>query len=342
MPVRQKDAQRALELLQQYRLRLTQRPQSPGGEDDQQLQRSLERVISVFQSQLFNALLDIQEYYELSVQADAHDAPTSELTKLQICPESSPSGPSPSAPLRTSTENHQSPHVPSQSPPRETLSKPLISPKPKSFKSPAPPVPQQPATLPSTSPLQPQSSKKYRAPLPPMQDRVSAATGGDRASHNGFDPSDPQSEYATIAPQPAVTPGEHATVSALVSGTVQGLLPATTTTPVAAPALPAPSQAEKDQDVSVSSEHRGSSQTRDWAEFRGPSSPSRDQRETRDRTEICGPSPTISPGPFAKGPLRSPTSLSPSSLSPRPVPPKTPVKVRPSTNHRRLVRKALD
>uniref|UniRef100_A0AAV2JI57 RILP-like protein 2 n=1 Tax=Knipowitschia caucasica TaxID=637954 RepID=A0AAV2JI57_KNICA len=51
------NAQRALELLQQYRLRLTQRPQSPGGEDDQQLQRSLERVISVFQSQLFNALL---------------------------------------------------------------------------------------------------------------------------------------------------------------------------------------------------------------------------------------------------------------------------------------------
>uniref|UniRef100_A0A7N6B7B9 Disks large homolog 1 n=1 Tax=Anabas testudineus TaxID=64144 RepID=A0A7N6B7B9_ANATE len=62
MPLRQKDAQRALELLQQYRGPL---------EEDQQLQQSLDRVISVFQSQLFSALLDIQEYYELTVLADS-------------------------------------------------------------------------------------------------------------------------------------------------------------------------------------------------------------------------------------------------------------------------------
>uniref|UniRef100_A0A3Q3K4Q2 L27-1 domain-containing protein n=1 Tax=Monopterus albus TaxID=43700 RepID=A0A3Q3K4Q2_MONAL len=51
MPVRQKDAQRALELLQQYRTK-----QGPV-EEDRHLQQSLDRVINVFQSQLFCALL---------------------------------------------------------------------------------------------------------------------------------------------------------------------------------------------------------------------------------------------------------------------------------------------
>uniref|UniRef100_A0A8C2XNK6 Disks large homolog 1 n=1 Tax=Cyclopterus lumpus TaxID=8103 RepID=A0A8C2XNK6_CYCLU len=53
-----RNAQRALELLQQYR-------------EDSQLQQSLDRVINVFQSQLFSALLDIQEYYELTILADS-------------------------------------------------------------------------------------------------------------------------------------------------------------------------------------------------------------------------------------------------------------------------------
>eukprot|EP00064_Thunnus_orientalis_P015032 superscaffoldBa00002714_g15081 len=63
MPVRQKDAQRALELLQQYRAKLDQRQQSQNRskqgpvEEDSQLQQSLDRVINVFQSQLFSALL---------------------------------------------------------------------------------------------------------------------------------------------------------------------------------------------------------------------------------------------------------------------------------------------
>uniref|UniRef100_A0A8C2XMT4 Discs, largehomolog 1 n=1 Tax=Cyclopterus lumpus TaxID=8103 RepID=A0A8C2XMT4_CYCLU len=47
------DAQRALELLQQYRAKLDQRQQNPNS----QLQQSLDRVINVFQSQLFSALL---------------------------------------------------------------------------------------------------------------------------------------------------------------------------------------------------------------------------------------------------------------------------------------------
>lgn len=57
------DAQRALELLQQYRAKLNQRQQSQNRtkqgsvEEDHQLQQSLDRVINVFQSQLFNALL---------------------------------------------------------------------------------------------------------------------------------------------------------------------------------------------------------------------------------------------------------------------------------------------
>ncbi len=57
------DAQRALELLQQYRAKLDQRQQSQSRtkqglvEEDHQLQQSLDRVISVFQSQLFSALL---------------------------------------------------------------------------------------------------------------------------------------------------------------------------------------------------------------------------------------------------------------------------------------------
>uniref|UniRef100_A0A8C5HVF1 Disks large homolog 1 n=1 Tax=Gouania willdenowi TaxID=441366 RepID=A0A8C5HVF1_GOUWI len=54
---------RALQLLQQYRAKLEQRQQN--------LKQSLDRVINVFQSQLFTALLDIQEYYELTVLADS-------------------------------------------------------------------------------------------------------------------------------------------------------------------------------------------------------------------------------------------------------------------------------
>uniref|UniRef100_A0A3Q1B379 Disks large homolog 1 n=1 Tax=Amphiprion ocellaris TaxID=80972 RepID=A0A3Q1B379_AMPOC len=56
---------RALELLQQYRTK------QAIVEEDLQLQQSLDRVINVFQSQLFSALLDIQEYYELTILADS-------------------------------------------------------------------------------------------------------------------------------------------------------------------------------------------------------------------------------------------------------------------------------
>lgn len=62
------DAQRALELLQQYRAKLDQRKQNPTQtkqglvEEDHQLHQSLDRVINVFQSQLFSALLGKNMY----------------------------------------------------------------------------------------------------------------------------------------------------------------------------------------------------------------------------------------------------------------------------------------
>ncbi|XP_064186239.1 disks large homolog 1 isoform X14 [Anguilla rostrata] len=61
MPVRKKDAQRALRLLEEYRTKLSQT-------EDRQLRHSIERVINIFQSSLFQALLDIQEFYEVTLQ----------------------------------------------------------------------------------------------------------------------------------------------------------------------------------------------------------------------------------------------------------------------------------
>uniref|UniRef100_A0A4X2MBV3 Disks large homolog 1 n=1 Tax=Vombatus ursinus TaxID=29139 RepID=A0A4X2MBV3_VOMUR len=60
MPVRKRDTERALRLLQEYRAQL-----SPA--HDRPLRGSLERVIGIFQSSLFHALLDIQEFYEVTL-----------------------------------------------------------------------------------------------------------------------------------------------------------------------------------------------------------------------------------------------------------------------------------
>lgn len=67
MPVRKKDAQRALQLLEEYRTKLSQT-------GDPHLRLSIERVINIFQSTLFQALIDIQEFYEVSLQ-DNEDKP---------------------------------------------------------------------------------------------------------------------------------------------------------------------------------------------------------------------------------------------------------------------------
>ncbi|XP_071346307.1 disks large homolog 1 isoform X3 [Trachinotus anak] len=60
MPVRKKDAQRALLLLEEYRAKLTHT-------EDRQLRHSIQRVIDIFQSNLFQALIDIQEFYEVTL-----------------------------------------------------------------------------------------------------------------------------------------------------------------------------------------------------------------------------------------------------------------------------------
>ncbi|XP_074925128.1 disks large homolog 1 isoform X23 [Chelonoidis abingdonii] len=60
MPVRKQDTQRALRLLEEYRSKLSQ-------SEDRQLRNSIERVISIFQSNLFQALIDIQEFYEVTL-----------------------------------------------------------------------------------------------------------------------------------------------------------------------------------------------------------------------------------------------------------------------------------
>ncbi|KAM3834095.1 disks large homolog 1 isoform 7-T7 [Vipera latastei] len=60
MPVRRQDTQRALRLLEDYRAQLSPR-------EDRQLRSSVERVIGIFRSSLFQALLDIQEFYEAAL-----------------------------------------------------------------------------------------------------------------------------------------------------------------------------------------------------------------------------------------------------------------------------------
>uniref|UniRef100_A0A3P8QW61 Disks large homolog 1 n=1 Tax=Astatotilapia calliptera TaxID=8154 RepID=A0A3P8QW61_ASTCA len=59
LPVRA-DAQRALQLLEQYRAKLNHT-------EDRQLRHSIQRVIDIFQSNLFQALIDIQEFYEVTL-----------------------------------------------------------------------------------------------------------------------------------------------------------------------------------------------------------------------------------------------------------------------------------
>uniref|UniRef100_A0A7N8X417 Disks large homolog 1 n=1 Tax=Mastacembelus armatus TaxID=205130 RepID=A0A7N8X417_9TELE len=55
-----KNAQRALRLLEEYRAKLNHT-------EDRQLRHSIQRVIDIFQSNLFQALIDIQEFYEVTL-----------------------------------------------------------------------------------------------------------------------------------------------------------------------------------------------------------------------------------------------------------------------------------
>lgn len=60
MPVCKAEAHRALELLEDYYSRLDDT-------EEKELKAAIERVIKIFKSRLFQALLDIQEFYELTL-----------------------------------------------------------------------------------------------------------------------------------------------------------------------------------------------------------------------------------------------------------------------------------
>ncbi|XP_068141330.1 disks large 1 tumor suppressor protein isoform X23 [Drosophila tropicalis] len=77
MPVKKQEAHRALELLEDYHARLSE-PQ------DRALRVAIERVIRIFKSRLFQALLDIQEFYELTLLDDSKSIQQKTVETLQI------------------------------------------------------------------------------------------------------------------------------------------------------------------------------------------------------------------------------------------------------------------
>ncbi|KAM8873633.1 uncharacterized protein AB9W97_015385 isoform 2-T2 [Spinachia spinachia] len=195
MPVRQKDAQRALELLQQYRANLEQRQRNQSrtaeghAEEDSQLQQSLDRVINVFQSQLFSALLDIQEYYEFTIRTDSRSSVAQTDGQWNLTATELPAQPLP-------------PSVPPSQQASKEPSKPKpLTPKPKSVKSHAAPLPsERPTSKPSSprtkgaTPPSKQGSVKYRAPLPPVQPAAPKSLAPEPLSS----PSDATSPTVTV------------------------------------------------------------------------------------------------------------------------------------------------
>ncbi|ALC49433.1 dlg1, partial [Drosophila busckii] len=77
MQVFRLEAHRALELLEDYHARLSE-PQ------DRALRIAIERVIRIFKSRLFQALLDIQEFYELTLLDDSKSIQQKTAETLQI------------------------------------------------------------------------------------------------------------------------------------------------------------------------------------------------------------------------------------------------------------------
>ncbi|GIY58309.1 disks large 1 tumor suppressor protein [Caerostris darwini] len=71
------EAHRALELLEEYHCKLT-RPQ------DKQLRNAIERVIKIFKCRLFQALLDIQEFYEITLLDESKSIQQKTAETLQI------------------------------------------------------------------------------------------------------------------------------------------------------------------------------------------------------------------------------------------------------------------
>uniref|UniRef100_A0A3P9LX19 Disks large homolog 1 n=1 Tax=Oryzias latipes TaxID=8090 RepID=A0A3P9LX19_ORYLA len=329
MPVRQKDAQRALELLQQYRLKLDQRQKEQSRskqgpvEEDQQLQQSLDRVINVFQSQLFKALLDIQEYYELTILADSkHSVNRIEVPAKVAAPCNFP------ADLSVQPQPLSAPVSP-QAPDTAGQAKP-ITPKPRSLKYPAPPVPSTSPTVKASSPASqcgtPQSkSVKYRAPPPPIQleaskppqtsnsssssvvtafiDTVNNTEPNPKKTSHGMSPNGTKSHVistssgfssesnAKLQSLPATPDRNLETVSALVSGTIQSLLP---------PATP-----DKSVPNSPLSAQKGPKTVKGAIDASSGLSPNKDAELSKASLSKSPASPTDEKFPFS---CRSPTS----------------------------------
>ncbi|XP_011472477.1 disks large homolog 1 isoform X4 [Oryzias latipes] len=329
MPVRQKDAQRALELLQQYRLKLDQRQKEQSRskqgpvEEDQQLQQSLDRVINVFQSQLFKALLDIQEYYELTILADSkHSVNQIEVPGKVAAPCNFP------ADLSVQPQPLSAPVSP-QAPGTAGQAKP-ITPKPRSLKYPAPPVPSTSPTVKASSPTSqcstPQSkSVKYRAPPPPIQlgaskppqtsnsssssvvtafiDTVNNTEPNPKKTSHGMSLNGTKSHVistssgfssesnAKLQSLPATPDRNLETVSALVSGTIQSLLP---------PATP-----DKSVPNSPLSAQKGPKTVKGAIDASSGLSPNKDAELSRASLSKSPASPTDEKFPFS---CRSPTS----------------------------------
>ena len=81
MPVCKAEAHRALELLEDYYTRLDAET------DERQLRAAIERVIRIFKSRLFQALLDIQEFYELTLmdETKSTNVKTAEALHMASC-----------------------------------------------------------------------------------------------------------------------------------------------------------------------------------------------------------------------------------------------------------------
>lgn len=88
MPVRKAEAHRALEQLENYRetLHYSDLP------DDQELRAAVDRLIRIFKARLFQALLDIQEFYQLTLldQSKTVEQKTAETLEMACKWERSP------------------------------------------------------------------------------------------------------------------------------------------------------------------------------------------------------------------------------------------------------------
>ncbi|XP_027883175.1 disks large homolog 4-like isoform X4 [Xiphophorus couchianus] len=244
MPVRQKDAQRALELLQQYRVKLNQRQQNQSrskqgsAEEDRQLTQSLDRVINVFQSQLFSALLDIQEFYEVTILQDTQCS-----EKLPAPAEQSPVSPSspsasgePSKPSKT--KSIKSTSLPNQDgAPTKASSSPTRQPSipqshPAKVKYRASPPPVQPESSKSAElVISKPSSPSAASPSSVTVSSVETPSVPTKPSQNETNShaTDAKSQSTTNPKNPGASKDLNlVTVSALVSSTIQGLVSPTT------------------------------------------------------------------------------------------------------------------